>query len=151
MEHLLQVLCILRFSVPQRINLSDPPSSTSLLSLSKKLGLFSDSWPAYHTTRLLKFAILLIATTMVRLLAPAALVAFLYGHAVTGRKCQDIVVPVSISARNGVFDLAAPGNNIDLTNFILDLAQLGANYSQAVLGGVSVPFTSRIVECHSTD
>lgn len=88
---------------------------------------------------------------MVRLLAPAALVAFLYGHVVTGRKCQDIVVPVSISARNGVFDLAAPGNNIDLTNFILDLAQLGANYSQAVLGGVSVSFISRIVECHSTD
>ena len=88
---------------------------------------------------------------MDRLLASAALVAFLYGHVATGRKCQDITVPVSISARNGVFGLAAPGNNIDLTNFILDVTQPGVNYSQVVLEGVGLPFTLSIVECPSTD
>lgn len=53
----------------------------------------------------------------------------------SARKCQNITVPVSISARNGVFNLAIPQSNIDVTNFIVDLAEQGVNYTQAVLTG----------------
>ncbi|KAF2723183.1 hypothetical protein K431DRAFT_220490 [Polychaeton citri CBS 116435] len=54
---------------------------------------------------------------------------------VSARRCQNITVPVNISARNGNFNQSAPSNNIEVTNFILDLTQQGHNYSQAVLNG----------------
>lgn len=54
---------------------------------------------------------------------------------VLARKCQNITVPVSISARNGDFDQLVPSNNIEVTNFILNLTQQGHNYSQAILQG----------------
>jgi pimeloyl-ACP methyl ester carboxylesterase len=49
--------------------------------------------------------------------------------------CTNLTVPVDLSARNGVFNVKAPQNDIEVTNFILDNTQQGANYSQAVLQG----------------
>ena len=57
----------------------------------------------------------------------------LLATAVTARQCQNLTIPISASARNGVFDLDAPATNIDVTNFILNLGQQGANYSEAIL------------------
>ncbi|GIZ40115.1 hypothetical protein CKM354_000346700 [Cercospora kikuchii] len=52
----------------------------------------------------------------------------------SAKKCQNITVPVTISARNGYFDPAiVPATDIDVTNIILDLGQLGKNYTQAQL------------------
>ncbi|QIW98327.1 hypothetical protein AMS68_003845 [Peltaster fructicola] len=53
------------------------------------------------------------------------------------KKCQNITVPVTVSARQGVFDVDAltPHNNIDVTNFILNLSQQGKNYTANVLKG----------------
>lgn len=56
---------------------------------------------------------------------------------VSARQCQNLTIPVSLSARNGVFNLTAPQNNIEVTNFILDLTQPGKNYSADILEGVS--------------
>lgn len=50
--------------------------------------------------------------------------------------CQNITIPVSIQARNGVFDLANPTNNIDSTNFALRMARQGHNYTNEILTGV---------------
>lgn len=65
----------------------------------------------------------------------AAVTAALAGVALA-RKCQNITVPVTITARNSVFNLAAPANNIEVTNFILDLTQQGANYPATIMSGV---------------
>lgn len=50
--------------------------------------------------------------------------------------CQNLTIPISVSARQGVFSLSAPANNIEVTNFILDLTQQGHNLTQEVLTGV---------------
>jgi hypothetical protein len=58
----------------------------------------------------------------------------------SAKHCRNITVPVKIEARNGVFDLKTltPQNDIDVTNFILDLAQQGKNFTLASLKGVSI-------------
>jgi len=70
--------------------------------------------------------------------AAAAVAASVVGI-VSAKQCQNITVPVTISARNGLFDAQAltPVTNIDVTNFILNLVQQGENYTANVLQGVS--------------
>ncbi|KEF52825.1 uncharacterized protein A1O9_11242 [Exophiala aquamarina CBS 119918] len=53
----------------------------------------------------------------------------------SARKCQNITIPVSISARNGVFNVATPQNNIDVTNLMLKMAKQESNYTAEVLTG----------------
>jgi pimeloyl-ACP methyl ester carboxylesterase len=50
----------------------------------------------------------------------------------TARQCQNITVPVTITGRNAKFSIATPQTNIEVTNFILDLTQQGANYTQQI-------------------
>ena len=68
--------------------------------------------------------------------ATAAAVAAL-ASVVQAKHCQNITVPVTIEARNGVFDLAklTPQTDIDVTNTILNLAQQGKNFTQTSLKG----------------
>ena len=54
----------------------------------------------------------------------------------SARKCIELTIPITASARNGVFDVSVPANNIEVTDFILDLAQQGVNYTESVLNGV---------------
>ncbi|KAK5172667.1 uncharacterized protein LTR77_002787 [Saxophila tyrrhenica] len=53
----------------------------------------------------------------------------------SARNCQQLAVPVHAAARNAVFDIPVPANNIETTNFILNLSQQGANYTESVLQG----------------
>ncbi|KAG8425970.1 hypothetical protein J3459_008569 [Metarhizium acridum] len=53
----------------------------------------------------------------------------------SARHCQNITVPVSISSRNGVFDLAPPSTNIEVTNLFLRTAWPGNNGTASVLKG----------------
>lgn len=53
----------------------------------------------------------------------------------TARNCQDITVSVSITARNGNFNVQPTQNDIEVTNFILDGTQQGHNASAQVLDG----------------
>jgi opacity protein-like surface antigen len=55
------------------------------------------------------------------------------------KNCQQLTIPIQASARNGVFDIAVPANNVEVTDFFLNLAQQGANYTQSVLTGVRYP------------
>lgn len=50
-------------------------------------------------------------------------------------ECQNLTIPVSISARNGVFSVSNPANNIESTNLALHVARQGSNYSAEVLTG----------------
>ena len=56
----------------------------------------------------------------------------------SARKCQNITVPVTLSARQGIFNISAPASDIDVTNFILDDTRQGTNYTKEVLSGVCV-------------
>lgn len=65
-------------------------------------------------------------------LATAALLA----TAATARQCKNLTIPITASAPNGVFSLDAPANNIEVTNFILNLGQQGSNYTEEVLESI---------------
>ncbi|KAI1102804.1 Alpha/Beta hydrolase protein [Jackrogersella minutella] len=60
----------------------------------------------------------------------------------TARKCQNITVPISLSALNTKFAIAAPTTNIAVTNFILNVTQPGVNYTQSVLTNSSSQFAT---------
>lgn len=66
-------------------------------------------------------------------------VALLAGLA-SAKKCMNISIPITASARNGVFNIPAPTTNIDVNNFILDNTQQGKNYTAEILQGVRSPF-----------
>ncbi|KAJ0341597.1 hypothetical protein COL922a_002036 [Colletotrichum nupharicola] len=51
----------------------------------------------------------------------------------SAKMCKNITVEVDISARNAVFDLEAPKTNVEVTNFLLNLSQQGANYTATAL------------------
>ncbi|KAL7792434.1 hypothetical protein V8C37DRAFT_416327 [Trichoderma ceciliae] len=54
---------------------------------------------------------------------------------VMARKCQNLSIPISISARNAVFDLPNPASEIDVTNFFLGFTHPGTNFTDSVLTG----------------
>jgi hypothetical protein len=70
------------------------------------------------------------------MLRPAVLVASLASLA-SARVCQDALIHVSISARNANFNLSPLVTAIDTSNWALESAKQGANYTDAVLDGVS--------------
>jgi hypothetical protein len=53
------------------------------------------------------------------------------------RHCTNLTIPISISARNGVFKLQPPSSNIQVTDFLLDLTRQGHNLTNELLTGVS--------------
>ncbi|KAK3613664.1 hypothetical protein LTR22_028062 [Elasticomyces elasticus] len=53
----------------------------------------------------------------------AALTATAYAF-----RCTNLTVPVNLSARNGVFNMTTPQNNVDVTNLILDLTRQGGSF-----------------------
>lgn len=54
----------------------------------------------------------------------------------SARQCQNLTINLDLSARNGVFDLETPVTNIDVTDYILNLAKQGNNYTDSILTGV---------------
>lgn len=62
--------------------------------------------------------------------------AALFSALASAKKCTELTIPIEASARNGVFKIATPATDIDVTNFILDLTQQGANYTESILSGV---------------
>ncbi len=74
---------------------------------------------------------------MVRLVYFSALTSIFAAVAIA-RHCQNITVPVTISARNGIFSLAPPADNIQTTNFVLNSLRPGVNFTAQVLKDVSI-------------
>lgn len=56
---------------------------------------------------------------------------------VLARKCTNITVPVSISARNGVFSIDFPKTDIEVTDFFLRFSYQGRNYTDTIVEDVS--------------
>lgn len=53
----------------------------------------------------------------------------------SAKNCKNVTIPITASARNGVFNATVPTTEIEITDLILNLAQQGANYSAATLTG----------------
>jgi pimeloyl-ACP methyl ester carboxylesterase len=71
--------------------------------------------------------------------------------AAADRVCQELTIPVSVTARNGEFDITAPSNDIEVTNFVLNLAQAGHNYTADLLQNyvtVSGDYSIAATYCH---
>ncbi|KIV88399.1 hypothetical protein PV10_08085 [Exophiala mesophila] len=65
-------------------------------------------------------------------IAPLAILLVSLGLA-SARQCQNLTIPLSISALNANFSISAPQDNIEVTDFILNLSQQGSNYTETVL------------------
>ena len=53
----------------------------------------------------------------------------------TAKQCINMTVPVDISARTGIFDIANPQTNLDATTFIQNFTQQGRNFTEVALSG----------------
>ncbi|PTB75658.1 hypothetical protein M440DRAFT_1335113 [Trichoderma longibrachiatum ATCC 18648] len=67
------------------------------------------------------------------MLAATALLAL--ATAVAARKCHDLTIPISISARNAVFSLPPPVTEDQVTQFFIDLVRPGYNMTDHYLKG----------------
>ncbi|QPH02501.1 hypothetical protein C2857_006711 [Epichloe festucae Fl1] len=63
--------------------------------------------------------------------------ALLFGYAAvaTAMQCRNLTVPVSLSARNGDFDLKAPATEIEVTDLSLGMSRPGNNVTAQYLKG----------------
>ncbi|QDS74961.1 hypothetical protein FKW77_004889 [Venturia effusa] len=67
------------------------------------------------------------------------------------RQCQNLTIPLQVSARQGKYNLKAPSDDIAVTNFILDLTRQGHNYTNEALAGyqtVSGSYKIAATLCH---
>lgn len=62
----------------------------------------------------------------------ALVVAFLSSF-VVGKQCVDLTIPVNISARNGLFDIAKITSDLDVTHFVQNMTSLAGNFTQLSL------------------
>ncbi|KAK5096024.1 hypothetical protein LTR70_009224 [Exophiala xenobiotica] len=70
---------------------------------------------------------------MVKAIAAAAFAAL--ASTAAAARCQNLTIPISVSARNGQFDVKNPTDNIEATNFALRMARQGHNYTMESLIG----------------
>jgi hypothetical protein len=65
--------------------------------------------------------------------AQSALAVVLLARLATAKVCMNMTVPVDISARTGVFNIAVPQTNLDATTFIQNQTQQGRNFTKVAL------------------
>ena len=72
---------------------------------------------------------------MARMIPLSSFILALLIGSTAAKICQNITVPVDISARTGIFDLPIPQSNSDATAFIQNLTQQGRNFTDVALTG----------------
>lgn len=65
----------------------------------------------------------------------SALALFVLAGSVAAKTCMNMSVPVTISARTGVFNIAVPQTNLDATTFAQNQTQQGRNFTETALLG----------------
>lgn len=68
-----------------------------------------------------------------RNLAVASL-ALLTSHA-AAKSCRNITIPVTVSARTGIFNIDVPSTNLEATTFAQNLTRQGGNFTDQALTG----------------
>ncbi|KAK2629959.1 hypothetical protein QTJ16_000779 [Diplocarpon rosae] len=59
----------------------------------------------------------------------------IFAASVAGKRCINQTIPVEISARQAVFDIAVPQTNLEVTDFILNVTQQGRNWTEMITTG----------------
>lgn len=59
----------------------------------------------------------------------------LFVASAAGKRCMNVTVPLELSARQAVFDLAIPQTNLEVTDFVRNNTQQGKNFTDTVLTG----------------
>lgn len=73
---------------------------------------------------------------------PSLLASAFLATSVVGKHCQDLSVPVTVCARNGVFNIPTLRNNHDATTFIANFTNPAGNFSnEALLGYQTINHT----------
>lgn len=67
--------------------------------------------------------------------ARSALAVTVLAGSAAAKTCMNMSVPVTISARTGVFNLPVPQTNLDSTAFIQNQTQQGRNFTETALSG----------------
>lgn len=65
----------------------------------------------------------------------SAFAVVLLAGSAAAKTCMNMSVPVTISARTGVFDIAVPQTNLDATTFAQNQTQQGRNFTETILSG----------------
>lgn len=65
----------------------------------------------------------------------SALAVVVIAGSAAAKTCMNMSVPVTISARTGVFDIAVPQTNLDATTFAQNQTQQGRNFTETALSG----------------
>ncbi|KAL6719557.1 hypothetical protein ACLMJK_003799 [Lecanora helva] len=69
------------------------------------------------------------------MLTSAGFVLALLAGSVAAKTCVNLTIPIDISSRNGVFNIAVPQSNLDSTTFIQNVTQQGRNFTETALSG----------------
>jgi hypothetical protein len=65
---------------------------------------------------------------------PSALLAIAFlAISALAKKCQNLTIPIEITARTGNYILNEPTTPLEVTTFIQNYLRAGTNYSQALL------------------
>lgn len=64
---------------------------------------------------------------------PLLLASALFVSSVVAKQCINITVPVSVSARNGVFNIPTLRGNADATTFAQNLTSIRGNFTEEAL------------------
>ena len=67
--------------------------------------------------------------------ANSAFAVAVFAASAAAKFCTNLTVPVTISARTGVFNISVPQTNSDATAFIQNQTQQGRNFTQTALAG----------------
>ena len=59
----------------------------------------------------------------------------LLSAAVAAKDCKNITIPVTVSARQGIFNIDLPQTSLDATTFIQNVTRQGRNFSDTVVTG----------------
>ncbi|KAG4425907.1 hypothetical protein IFR04_000851 [Cadophora malorum] len=59
----------------------------------------------------------------------------LFAASAAGKMCINQTVPVTLSARQAIFDIAIPQTNLEVTDFVLNMTQQGRNFTDLALKG----------------
>lgn len=64
-----------------------------------------------------------------------AVAAAVFASGTSAYICTNFTVPITISARNGVFNLAVPQTSLQVPDLVLNITQQGRNFTDTVLTG----------------
>ena len=67
--------------------------------------------------------------------ANSAFAVAVFAASAAAKTCTNLTVPVTISARTGVFNIPVPQTNFDATAFIQNQTQQGRNFTETALSG----------------